>query len=80
MGLLRAHWELSGHGKKEIYKTIDGQVLLDSEGNKIIHNYSRYLPEVSDTSTWIAVLYIIFGIAILLVLEWYANRNKSRVH
>lgn len=63
--------------KKEIYQTRDGQILLDSEGDKIIQNYSRYLPDISDPSTWIAVGFILFGIAILLALEWYGNKNKT---
>lgn len=62
--------------KKEIYKTQNGQILLDSEGNNIIQNYSRYSPDVSDPTTWMAVGFILFGIAILLALEWYGNRNK----
>lgn len=63
--------------KHEIYKTVNGQVQLDSAGHKIIQNYSRYMPEVSDVSTWIAVGFILMGVAILLALEWYGNRNKS---
>lgn len=62
--------------KKEIYKTLEGQIQLDSTGNRIIENYSRYLPDPTEVSTWIAIGYIIFGIAILLILEWYGDRNK----
>ncbi len=62
--------------KKEIYNTLEGQYLLDSEGNKIIQNYSRYLPDITEPSTWIAIGFILFGIAILLVLEWYGNKNN----
>ncbi len=63
--------------KKEIYKTLDGQIILDSGGDKIIQNYSRYFPDVSDPKTWSAIGFIIFGIAILLALEWYGNKNKT---
>lgn len=63
--------------KKEIYKILDGQIILDSGGDKIIQNYSRYLPDVSDPTTWSAIGFIIFGIAILLALEWYGNKNKT---
>ncbi len=62
--------------KKEIYKIENGTTLLDSEGNKIVENYQRYFPEISDSSTWYAIGFILFGIVILLILEWYGNKNK----
>ena len=63
--------------KKEIYKLDDGIVMLDRDGNKILLNYQRYLPELSDNSTWIAVGFIAIGILILLALEWYGNKNEA---
>ncbi|MEN8186439.1 MAG: DUF368 domain-containing protein [Bacteroidota bacterium] len=65
--------------KKEIYKTDElGEVLLDREGNKILQNYQRYIPDIHDADTWIAIGFILFGVIILLVLEWYGNKNKSK--
>ena len=64
--------------KKEIYKLDDGIVMLDRDGNKILLNYQRYLPELSHNSTWIAVGFIAIGILILLALEWYGNKNKAK--
>ncbi len=63
--------------KKEIYKIEYGNILLDSEGNKIIQNFQRYWPDLSDYSTWYAIGFILFGIVILLTLEWFGNKNKK---
>jgi len=63
--------------KKEIYKIENGNILLDSEGNKIIQNFQRYWPDLSDSSTWYAIGFILFGIVILLTLEWFGNKNKK---
>ncbi len=63
--------------KKEIYKIENGEVLLDSLGNKVVENYQRYFPNFSESSTWYAIGFIIFGILILLALEWYGNKSKK---
>ena len=63
--------------KKEIYKMEDGVVMLDRDGNKILENYQRYLPDLFDNATWIAIGFILIGILILLVLEYYGNKNKA---
>ena len=65
--------------KKEVYKLEEGIVMLDRDGNKILQNYQRYLPNLSDNSTWIAVGFVLIGILILLVLEWYGNKNKATI-
>ncbi|OQD42334.1 DUF368 domain-containing protein [Croceivirga radicis] len=64
--------------KKTIYKTdIDGNFLLDSNGDTIILNYQRYLPNLGNMETWGAIFFIIFGIFVLLSLDWYGkNRNE----
>ncbi|MGB5378980.1 DUF368 domain-containing protein [Muriicola sp.] len=55
-----------------------GNHLIDSNGNEIIKNYERYLPDMSLADTWWALLYILVGIGILLALEWYGkNRTKT---
>lgn len=62
--------------KQTIFKTeADGAFLFDSRGEKIISNYERYLPELS-TETYIAIVYIILGILIVLGLEWYGQRTN----
>ena len=66
--------------KKKILKEVNGEVILDSKGNDIIENYQRYIPNLSDSNTWYAIGFILFGIMILLSLEWYGeNRKKLKV-
>jgi uncharacterized membrane protein len=62
--------------KREIYKIENGIALIDSQGNKIIENYQRYIPDLSDYSTWYAIGFVLFGVLLLLGLEWYGNKNK----
>ncbi|NDK18456.1 MAG: DUF368 domain-containing protein, partial [Zetaproteobacteria bacterium] len=61
--------------KRAVYKLVDGVAAIDIEGNKIIQDYHRYLPEANKIETWIAFLFILFGIAILLVIDWYGQKN-----
>lgn len=64
--------------KKNIYKYSDqGLVLLDSTGEKVIANYQRYMPDFGSLETWIAIGFVIFGIAIVLWLEWYGYKTSK---
>ncbi|WP_299112744.1 DUF368 domain-containing protein [uncultured Winogradskyella sp.] len=53
----------------------DGSQILDSTGAPVIENYKRFLPELN-SETYIAIAYIIFGVLIVLALEWYGQRTK----
>ena len=65
--------------KRNIFMTdTSGQPVLDSNGDKIIVNYERYLPTINDPETWWSILFIFLGIATLIALEWYGkNRQNS---
>ena len=64
--------------KRTIYKMgDDGIALIDSNGKKIIMNYERYLPDLSVMETWTAFLFILIGIAILILLDWYGKNRRS---
>jgi len=64
--------------KNTIFKSQDnGDFLLDSRGEKIVSNYERFLPELN-SETYIAMVYIVLGVLVVLALEWYGQRtNKS---
>ncbi|WP_228235481.1 DUF368 domain-containing protein [Allomuricauda sp. M10] len=64
--------------KRTIFK-LDGAgiPIMDSNGDKIILNYQRYLPNMGNPETWWAILFIILGILVLLVLDWYGKNRKA---
>ncbi len=64
--------------KSVIYKTEGGQYLYDSLGNRIVENYQRYWPSLTDITTWYAIFYILFGLGILLVIDWYGHKNSVK--
>ena len=55
----------------------EGVFIFDKNGNKIIDNYDRYLPDLTDQHTWMAILFIVVGALIVLWLAWLENRNKK---
>lgn len=61
--------------KKDTY----GHFLTDSNGIKIVENYNRYIPDFSILETWFAILFIISGILIILVLDWYGKQNRKHL-
>ncbi|MDU8886591.1 DUF368 domain-containing protein [Yeosuana sp. MJ-SS3] len=64
--------------KKTIYKLLeDGSIQIDSQGAKVIENYSRYIPELN-AQTWTAILFIVIGILIVLALEVYGQKTKPK--
>ncbi len=63
--------------KETIYKTTEsGLLILDSRGEKIIENYTRFIPKMQ-SETYIAAVYILFGILIVLALEWYGKKTRK---
>jgi putative membrane protein len=64
--------------KKTIYKTdLNGEMILDSTGKQIIINYERFLPDMTMVENWTAIFFIILGIGILLLLDWYGKNRKT---
>ncbi len=64
--------------KEKIFKTnAQGEIVRDRQGNEILDNYERYLPDFSYTENWIAIIFILIGIFIVLGLGWYEKRNST---
>ena len=64
--------------KETMYKMDNlGNISYDSNGDKVILNYERYLPDISKTETWYAILFIILGILVLLGTDWYGRKRKQ---
>ena len=62
--------------KKAIYLINNETFLLDKKGNKIIENYNRFIPDFSLLETWVAIFYIIFGILLVLSIDYYGRKKK----
>lgn len=63
--------------KEIVYKqNASGDFILDSTGQKIIENYTRFIPELNN-ETYIAILFALIGILIVLALEWYGQKTRK---
>ena len=63
--------------KHKIYKSdILGKLLVDNNGNPILDHFERYFPELN-TNTYIALLWIIIGIAVVLYLDFIGNKTTK---
>lgn len=65
--------------KKTIYlQNSLGEIEISSNGKKVIANYERFVPSINDIDTWIAFFWIIVGIVIVLLLEYYGRKSKQK--
>jgi uncharacterized membrane protein len=62
--------------KNKIYTINNGDFLFDQEGNKVIENYQRYIPETFSLETFLAIFFICFGIGLILAIDYYERRRK----
>ena len=65
--------------KNAIYKTENGEVLLDAEGEKIIENFQRYWPDLSLQENWIALIFVAFGLGIIFLIDKYGEERQAYV-
>lgn len=65
--------------KKEIYKIENGKVLIDANGDKVIENFKRYFPDFSQQETWMAILFIIVGLGVILLIDKYGTERKEYI-
>jgi uncharacterized membrane protein len=67
-------WKNAIYVKNEL-----GNIAIDSNGDKVIRNYERYMPDFNNGQTWWAIMFIVLGIGLLIGLERYGKsraRNK----
>jgi len=63
--------------KNPIYiKDEAGNIAIDSNGDKVVMNYERYIPDFNNSETWWAIMFVILGIALLIGLERY-GKNRA---
>ena len=63
--------------KRTIYVVKYNVVLVDKEGNKVVENYQRYIPDVFTQETLVAIFFIFLGIAVILMIDYYDKREKA---
>ncbi|MFT4832281.1 MAG: putative membrane protein [Psychroserpens sp.] len=55
-----------------------GNVLIDSNGNEVIANYERFIPDMGNLESWWAVFYMALGAGVLLGLERYGKYRSYK--
>lgn len=63
--------------KEKVYRQENGQVLVDQNGDMIIENYSRYLPDFTVGETWMSIFFIVLGITIILLIDFYGRKRRT---
>ena len=46
-------------------------------GDKIIENYQRFLPDLNIGTNWIAIFYVLVGILLILGIDYYGRKRKA---
>ena len=62
--------------KNTVYVKEFGVFSIDKKGNKVVENYHRFMPDFSNLETWIAILFVLIGIALILVIDFYGRKKK----
>ena len=62
--------------KEKVFKIENQQFVIDQKGNQVIENYQRYIPDISDLTTWFAIFYIFLGISLILAIDYYGRKIK----
>lgn len=63
--------------KMEVYKIVNGKTLFDINGDKVIENYKRYMPDFSQMETWIAIFFIVIGAGLVLLIDKFGSERKE---
>jgi len=62
--------------KNAVFVKENGVLILDKKGNKVIENYQRFIPDFSNLETWIAILFVIIGMGLILVIDFYGRKKN----
>jgi uncharacterized membrane protein len=63
--------------KKEIYEVVNGEVVLDMNGNPILDNYNRFFPSEISSENILALFFIIMGVFLVVALGKYGDKTRA---
>ena len=63
--------------KKEVFAQEAGRFILDNDGDKVVENFKRYIPDFSDSETWFALMFVFIGVALILGIDYYGRNKKA---
>lgn len=63
--------------KKEVYEVVNGEVVLDMNGNPILDNYNRFFPSEITLENILALCFIVVGIFLVVALGKYGDKTRS---
>ncbi|MBP8792704.1 MAG: DUF368 domain-containing protein [Lutibacter sp.] len=63
--------------KRATFKIVNGKELYDIRGDKVVENFERYFPDFANSQTWLAILFVIIGVGIILTLDKYGSDRKK---
>ncbi|ANW95141.1 hypothetical protein AXE80_02050 [Wenyingzhuangia fucanilytica] len=61
--------------KEKIYAQQNGVFLTDNFNRKIVVGFHKYLPDFSTEQTWIALLFVVVGVMLVLVVDRFSKTN-----
>lgn len=63
--------------KEKVFREVNGEFVIGKNGDKIIENYQRFLPDLNDSTNWIAIGYVFVGILFILGIDYYGRQRKA---
>jgi len=64
--------------KEKVFRQSNGEFLLDQNGDKVIENYRRFLPDLGIDANWYAIFFILIGILLILAIDYYGRTRKIK--
>ncbi len=63
--------------KEASYLKDDGGEFIMSKGEYVVESYLWLTPDISNSATWFAAIFIILGILTVILIEWIAQFQKT---
>jgi len=78
-GFILGSLEMLWPWKKEIPRLdATGSILTKADGSILIQGYEKFLPPAWNHEVFMAVIFFIFGLATIILIEWFSSFNKLK--